>query len=388
MKLPEYLLLKVIRVEGDSGVLLSVMEKDSTCFEELIAKYFSGEANPAEISELSAWATENPENELLFRDSRQAWTALESVRVDEKIDVGKALEENIEYRMSNIEYRIKKSERGIPSDSLKKENISPFHHFAISLFDKHPVSRTLHLSSFILRAAAVIILLAIPSFLLYRYLSQPAMQELAASTGRMESTLPDGSRVTLNTGAVIRYPEQFKGRKRAVSLDGEAYFDVAHNAFKPFIISTDGIRVEVKGTSFYINTRSMSGDFELVLTTGKVELYFENRQGKSMTMNPGEKAVIHGNRIIITPNQDANYMAWKTHRITFNNDPLNTVAATLTRVYEADIRLADPALAQCRLTATFDNQSLESVLNVLSATLDVDIRNSGSLMEISGKGCR
>ena len=204
----------------------------------------------------------------------------------------------------------------------------------------------------------------------------------------METLLPDGSRVTLNIGAVIKYPGNFKGNKRAVSLDGEAYFDVAHNASKPFIIASDGIRVEVKGTSFYINTCSRSGDFELVLTTGEVGLYFENQTGPARILNPGEKAIIHGKQITITTNQDANYMAWKTHKITFSNDPLNSVAATLSKVYQANVCLVNPSLAQCRLTATFDNQSLESVLNVLKATLDIDIRNSGSTVEISGKGCR
>ena len=144
----------------------------------------------------------------------------------------------------------------------------------------------------------------------------------------------------------------------------------------------------MKGTSFYINTHTLNGDFELVLTSGTVELYFENQAGRERVLNPGEKAIIHGDEIIISPNTDANYMAWKTRKITFNNEPLNSVAATLSKVYQADIRLGNASLARCRLTATFDNQSLESVLNVLKATLDVDVRNSGSLVEISGKGCR
>ena len=349
------------------------MEKDFTYFENLTAKYFSGEASSDEVSELSAWVAESAGNESIFKASQQAWTALEANRIEESVDLEKALEENIEYRISNIEYRIP---------------VSPSHHLTISPFTRHPDSRILHPASFILRAAAVIILLAIPSFFLYRYLSKPVMQELAATTGRVESILPDGSKISLNTGAVLRYPEQFRGKKRAVSLEGEAYFDVAHNASKPFIISSDGVRVEVKGTSFYINTRLMNGDFELVLTTGKVELYFENQPGKTFVLNPGEKAIIHGGQVSISPNEDANYMAWKTHRVSFNNDPLNVVVADLSKVYQADIRLGDPGLASCRLTATFDNQSLESVLNVLKATLDVDVRNSGTLVEISGKGCR
>jgi len=353
------------------------MEKDLTYFEGLIARYFSGEASQDEVSELSAWVAESAENESIFKASQQAWTAMETIRIEESVDVEKVLEENIEYRILNVEYRMN-------STNLHPE--SRILHPASRIL--HPASRILHPASFLLRAAAVIILLAIPSFFLYRYFTKPVMQELTATTGRVESTLPDGSKISLNTGALLRYPEQFRGKKRSVSLEGEAYFDVAHNASKPFIISADGIRVEVKGTSFYINTRLTNGDFELVLTTGKVELYFENEPGKTFVVNPGEKAIIHGNQISISPNVDANYMAWKTHRIIFSNDPLDVVAAALSKVYQADIRLSDPVLSSCRLTASFDNQSLESVLNVLKATLDVDVRNSGTLVEISGKGCR
>ncbi|MCX6282308.1 MAG: FecR domain-containing protein [Bacteroidetes bacterium] len=342
------------------------MEKDPAYFEELIAKYFCGEATPAEISELSAWANQDSANQTIFRDSQHAWMAIEGARVVEAA--------NVDQEWETFEKRA-----GIVKDHDEGED--RFMRYGRNR-NVIPIYRQL------LRVAAVIVLLIIPSLFLFRYLSQPAMKELSAGTTRMETLLPDGSKVTLNSGAMIKYSEQFKGGKRAVTLDGEAYFDVAHNASKPFIIATDGIRVEVKGTSFYINTRSKSGDFELVLTTGKVELYFENQSGQARVLNPGEKAVIHGNQINISSNKDANYMAWKTRKIAFSNDPMNLVVATLSKVYQADIRLTDPVLARCRLTATFDNQSLESVLNVLKATLDVDIRNSGSLVEISGKGCR
>lgn len=364
------------------------MEKDRTYFEELIAKYFSEEATPAEISELSAWVSEDAENEAIFLESRYAWIAFEEVRVAGSTDVDAA--------WAAFKGRVGISEESEQADSNRQSAVGSSQSVA---GNRQPFyQRVIPVYTTMLRTAAVIVILAIPSFFLYRYLKQPAIKEFAAVTGRAETLLPDGSHVTLNTGAVIRYPEKFKGKKRAVSLEGEAYFDVAHNASIPFIIATDGIRVEVKGTSFYINTHAWSGDFELVLTSGKVDLFFDQdgmiREPEPgvkqciVHVEPGQKAVIHGRQITVSPNTDANYMAWKTHKITFNNETLNDVAATLSKVYQADVCLGNASLAECRLTATFDNQSLESVLNVLKATLDVDIRNSGSLVEISGKGCR
>jgi ferric-dicitrate binding protein FerR (iron transport regulator) len=351
------------------------MKKDPAYFEELIARYFCGEASPAEISELSAWVAGSAENKMIFRESQYAWMAIEESRLVDTVDLDK--------EWASFEKRLGIHEKGSEVLLHKSKFVNRY-----SIFNFPPSSNHLSISRFLLRLAAVMLILASPAYLLYRYLHQPAIKELSAISGRIDTLLPDGSRLTLNTGAKIKYPEKFKGKNRAVSLEGEAYFDVAHNASQPFIIAAGGVRVEVKGTSFYINTHSWSGDFELVLTTGKVELYFENDSGPARVLNPGEKAVIHGNRIIISPNEDANYMAWKTHRISFNNEPLNSVAATLSKVYQSSVCLGNPALAQCRITATFDNQSLESVLNVIKATLDVDIRNSGSLVEISGKGCR
>ena len=350
------------------------MEKDPVYFEELIAKYFSGEATPAEITELSGWVALEPGNGEIFSASQKAWMGLEAMKVDETVEVSLALEAlNKKITSDELLVTDNRSEKREARSEITNNSLFT----GSNLFVRN-----------LLRVAAVILLLAIPSFLLFRYFQKPAMKEMAANDGRFEAQLPDGSKVTLNSGAVIRFPEKFKGSKRAVSLDGEAYFDVAHNASKPFIIATDGIRVEVKGTSFYINTRSMDGGFELVLTSGKVDLYFAGEESAARVLLPGEKAVVRDRKIIISPNMDANYMAWKTRRISFNNDALNTVAATLCKVYQANIRLTNPLLANCRLTATFDNQSLESVLNVLKATLDLDIRNSGSLVDISGKGCR
>lgn len=378
------------------------MEKDRTYFEELVARYFSKEATPAEISELSSWVSENPENEAVFADSRYAWMAVEEVRITESANVDEAWEvfkekvginSEIESAAGSRQWEVGGGKPAVSNPEKEASSRPP----EVSSRESN-LQGTIPMYRILLRIAAVIIILAFPSYHLYKYLQQPAIKEFAAGTGRAETLLPDGSQVTLNSGAVIKYPEKFKGKKRAVNLEGEAYFDVAHNASMPFFIATDGIRVEVKGTSFYINTHTVNGDFELVLTAGKVDLFFdqngvirEPEPGEKRVLihvEPGQKAVIHNHNITISTNTDANYMAWKTHRITFNNEPLNAVAATLSKVYQVDVHLQNPSLASCRLTATFDNQSLESVLNVLKATLDVDIRNSGSLVEISGKGCR
>jgi ferric-dicitrate binding protein FerR (iron transport regulator) len=81
-------------------------------------------------------------------------------------------------------------------------------------------------------------------------------------------------------------------------------------------------------------------------------------------------------------------MAWKTHVLVFENETLAQVVRTLQNVYQIPVKLAEPALSECRVTASFDNQSLESVLLVIKETLDLQIKQTGNVIEISGNGCK
>ena len=105
---------------------------------------------------------------------------------------------------------------------------------------------------------------------------------------------------------------------------------------------------------------------------------------------PGEKAELNveQKQIRKSANTDPNYMAWKTHILTFDNENLEQVIATLQNVYQTPILLSDNQLAGCRVTASFNNQTLESVLEVLKQTLDLQISQKGNVKEVAGKGCK
>ena len=76
-----------------------------------------------------------------------------------------------------------------------------------------------------------------------------------------------------------------------------------------------------------------------------------------------------------------------TRHFTYNSEPLVNIVAGLNKVYHSDLRITTPGISYCLVTATFDHQSLESVLQVLQATLDLHIMNHGTWIEISGKKC-
>jgi len=262
----------------------------------------------------------------------------------------------------------------------------------------HPASSIQHLASGrffqvrhkqILRLAAVILLLAVPSFLIYRYLVRPEVSQLTAAATILEGKLPDGSAVTLNSGATLEYSSSFRSAKRNVKLRGEAWFDVKHDNNRPFIITRDKVRVEVLGTTFYVNTNAQNGKMEVILNSGSVAVFYEDRPEEKILLAPGEKAeiAIDQPKIEKMVNTDLNYRSWMTKRFVYNNVPLMNIVADLNKVYHANLRISTPAISNCLVTATFDHQTVESILNVLRATLDLGITSHGSWTELSGNKC-
>jgi ferric-dicitrate binding protein FerR (iron transport regulator) len=239
------------------------------------------------------------------------------------------------------------------------------------------------------RIAAVFVLIALSSIWFITYLNKPQQKIILADNKSVEATLPDGSHVTLNNGSTINYPSKFIEQKRQISLQGEAYFDVTHDPSHPFVITSGNICIEVLGTSFYVNTNNASGNLEVVLTSGRVAAYYADKPDNRVILNPGERTEISktGQDFSKSVNTDENYMAWKTKKIVFSDQPLSLIVQQLNKVYHSNIIISRPGIGNCRMTVTFDNQQLDAVLNVVKATLDVDINKKGNTFVISGNGC-
>ncbi|MBI5217297.1 MAG: FecR domain-containing protein [Bacteroidia bacterium] len=340
------------------------MENNSTYYIGLITKYFCGEAMQEEMVLLSDWLRADAENLKLFEEYQNAWMNVEKVKIN-------ALDMNNEWnRLKSSMAKSHASTASIPNPKSQIPNPKYF--------------------NTLLKIAAVFLLVAVASFVLYNYYSQPATKHLLASNQALESNLPDGTSVTLNSGSSLDYPEKFINKTRTVALKGEAYFQVKHDEAHPFVITAEDIRVEVLGTSFYVNTNTENGNIEIILSTGKVAVYHKDKPSEQVILAPGEKAEFSKAQLSITKsaNDDENYIAWKTKKLVFLNDPLNEIVRTLNKIYHTNIHLTNDKIANCRITAAFDNQSLDAVLNVLKETVDLKISNSGATIEISGEGCK
>lgn len=344
------------------------MDNQSTYYVDLITRYFAGEIAPDEMLLLSEWLKAHPDNQQLFNDYQKTWEAIEESAINTTV---------------NIDDEWDKLSSTLFNSTQEESNIITV--------DFTSSARTGLIRRFV-RIAAIFILFAVSSFVVYYYFirqQKPETIQLAAITETTESKLPDGSSVTLNTGSSISYPEEFEKDKRTVTLKGEAYFNVTPDKERPFIIAANDIRVEVLGTSFYVNTNAENGNVEVILTSGKVAVYKKDNPNNRTILEPGEKAEFSkaDQSIHKEENDDQNYMAFKTKKLVFADTPLQDIISTLNEVYHSDIKLKEKKLANCRVTVTFNNQSLDAVLNILKATVNLNINKSGSRIEISGNGC-
>lgn len=186
--------------------------------------------------------------------------------------------------------------------------------------------------------------------------------------------LPDGSTVFLNRNSGLEYPDKFEGRSRTVKLEGEAYFDIRHDASSPFVVDAGKASVTVLGTSFNVS----SGDdrIEVLVTSGKVMLKSNKGEG-SVTLEEGDFGLLSGNSASKSVNSDPNYLSWKTDLLVFEGDSLGKVISDLKRVHNINIETENNEIRKLRVTSVFDNQSPETIIRIICTTFNLEYYKEG-----------
>ncbi|MDR1091856.1 MAG: FecR domain-containing protein [Prevotella sp.] len=202
---------------------------------------------------------------------------------------------------------------------------------------------------------------------------------LTLSTGIKETKeclLPDGSKAWLNQSSEIRYPKAFTGDTREIYLEGEAFFEIASNADRPFIIHANNTQTRVVGTSFGIRAARESDEVVVTVSTGIVNLMAEGKSGH-IQLHHGEQGICNtGDRKLEkSTNPDPNYLAWKTKVLVFRQSSLTEVARVIEEAYHTPVSV-DNTVAGLRLTSTFDQLSLDEILQIIEITLGIKAGNS------------
>lgn len=183
--------------------------------------------------------------------------------------------------------------------------------------------------------------------------------------------LADGTKIWLNKGSKIHFPEKFSRKNRTVRLEGEGYFEVKRDEARPFIVQTQGVDIKVLGTSFNINQKDSSAT-KVTVNSGKVAVSTKDGQ-QSVTLIKGEVSdfIFKTRRLSKTFNQDLNYLSWQTGTLSFKKATMGQIVQDLQRHYRVKVSCSDELRSKFGFNGTFKKRSLKEIIQVLEATLDV-----------------
>lgn len=183
--------------------------------------------------------------------------------------------------------------------------------------------------------------------------------------GQYQLVLADGSKVWLNAESSIRFPASFTGKERNVEITGEAYFEVAHNASKPFIVKANSVDIKVLGTSFNVNAYHDESSMKTTLLEGSVEI---SKGNVNSLLKPGEQADILANSENIRVVKNANIeevTAWKNGFFYFNEDNIEAVMKKIARWYDVDVEMSGPVSERKFNGKLYRDANLSQVVQIL-----------------------
>lgn len=235
-------------------------------------------------------------------------------------------------------------------------------------------------------AAACILLFGGLGFYFLQEGRQASSEELIVRVDRGQKAsmeLPDGTLVWLNSDTKMKYNNAYNRKDRIIRLDGEAYFEVAKDRNKPFIVQVNDMEIEALGTAFNVKAYSADDDISATLMEGSVAVASDN------------------DRVLLSPNENISYnrsthqsvkttlyntdliSAWRNGRIVFNGETLGEAAVMLERIYNIRIVFETEDIKNYTFLGTIKNNSLSNVFEIMSLTVPITYAISDSSVIIS-----
>lgn len=244
----------------------------------------------------------------------------------------------------------------------------------------------------IYKVAASIALLLIAGYLLWYAVAVRSAYTMltATSSGKIiKVILADGTLVWLKGYSTLTYPATLSGDTRAVSLQGEALFEVARDARHPFVIHCGELTTTVLGTSF--NIRSGMAKIEVTVLTGKVSLASAH-DTKGVIVLPNEKVIYDGwqrpvSKAAIAAEEKSDITGGTEYTMVFNDTRMSEVIRRIERKFGCKLMMADAQLGHCRVTADFSDQSLERTISMIAQALGITYEINDCTVTLQGKGC-
>jgi len=366
----------------------SLMEqKDNKDAWHLIAKMLTGEATPQEHRELEQLLKDNPELHYPMQTISDLW---KSSREPDKAAAESAYSRHLE--------------------RIRELNI-----------DLIPANRARTRRNLVMTGLSVLVLLSVLAVWRFSRTPRPAIEPLAsrpvpgtheiftANGSRTHLTLPDGTLVWLNAGSRLTYGKNYDSMRREVTLTGEAFFEVAKNNQKPFLIHTDRVDIQVLGTSFNVKSYPSDKTTETTLIHGSIEVSIKARPSEKIILKPNQKLVVGNDPgLVQVANQRREVAAnkgeplvsirqptyeqatgaiietsWVDNKLTFREESFGDVARQMERWYGITIRFTDPALEEMGFTGSFKEETIQQALDALRLTASFSYRIDGNQITIN-----
>ncbi|HEX8545367.1 MAG TPA: FecR domain-containing protein [Cytophagaceae bacterium] len=329
---------------------------------ELIEKCLRGDASAEEQGLLLSWRNAKPEHEQYFNEVRDVWKLTENPKDGFEPDVDAAWNKLERRLFSNPKEHIRKG---------SKQRTKMF-----------------HLQPWMQIAATILLIVSAGLWAMNRWKQQDARVQFATADKKEMIYLPDSSKVWLNAHTKISYSKDFNDNHREVMLDGEAFFEVRKAKGMSFTVVGHTAKVEVLGTSFNVKAYRNEPLEEVEVFTGKVAFSSQKDRREKVFLFPGDKAKLKKDEGIAQEKmQNENTLAWKTERLSFDNESLKEVAVQLSAYFKKEIILSENRLEGCRFTGTFEKPVLEDVLQVITLSTNTTVKKSGNNYQLTGEGC-
>ncbi|MEI9919482.1 MAG: FecR domain-containing protein [Bacteroidota bacterium] len=327
------------------------MKSEKYDIDDLIGKVLSGEATVDETREVDTWRSSSADNEKYFNDIQVIFSKAASNEVKIDFDADEAW-------------------RKVQRQLVKTKTVS---------FNWQP-----------LKIAAGIVLVAVVGIFSWRSFNKP-VQRLAFSSENkvVQDTLPDGSTAVLNKQSSIEFEYNPRQKTRKVKLKGEGYFDVKHEEEKPFVIEADEALVRDIGTSFNIKSYPGKDSVEVMVQSGVVQFYTLNNPG--MTISAGETGYYSKSLKTFSKLEkaDTNVLSYKTRVFSFHATDLRSAIEQINDVYDSKIKLANDNIANCQVTVTFRNNTIDEIVDILAETMGLTVeRTDQNEIILNGQRCQ
>ncbi|MBQ8502157.1 MAG: FecR domain-containing protein [Bacteroides sp.] len=336
-----------------------IEERSSMDIEDMLFRYYDGALTEEDCRFVEKWIGESVENRRRAKRIQIFCLSMDMARVLPMVDVKQAL--------TRIHRQMEQKE-----GYAEKENRQRFNGYKGLLI-------------WVQRIAALLFIPMLISMFwdhseaLPDKIEEAEMIEVSTNPGMTATVeLSDGTVVTLNSSSSLQYPSEFVGETREVRLKGEAFFAVAKDAKRQFLVHTpNNSRIAVYGTEFNVDAYAEDETIQTTLVSGKIGFsYLDKSTRHSLMMKPGQKAVYHACRKEVRL-KEANVdveTAWKDGRLIFRDTPFEEVLRSLTKRYNVKFLIKNPALKHQSFTATFTKQRLERILEIFHISSNIQFR--------------